>query len=1004
MSRRFSAAALALAAPLVLCLVAPARAQSAPNQGLVVRDGSVGDAPGGVVQPGTDDLGQQADYLIRGDLGRQVGSNLLHSFERFGVGSGETASFTGQGLPAGAPAVETIIGRVTGGEVSDIDGTLRSTFPGADLYVLNPAGILFGPDASLDVGGAFVATTADRVGFGADALHASPALDASADSILRVPSPDAFGLLGEPSSLAFDAESPAGIRVEEAVLGVGEGRRLALVGGDLSVAADPFVSFQLGIPTLSAPQGSIELVSLASPGDLDWSGEEPDLSDFAALGAVEIENTFADASGDRSGRVLIRGGTLQVDFSNLFADSLGDGSAPGGPARGGIDFETRGTMELVDVFITSDGFGSTQAGDFRLAAGSLRAERSALGSFAFEPASAGQVELTAEDSIELAGVELLAGALDRPDGLIRLSAPRIDLSDETLIEALGDQARLEVQATDLELGGESSLKAFRFAPDRPGDIVVDVDRLRVIEGSQIGSNNGIGQGDGGETITITAQESVEIVGDPGFFGTGIMTDAIFSDAGEISITSPLVVVRGSGGVITSNAVEGTGGRIVLDLDRLELLGGGSVDTFAIQNGEGGDVEITARESIEISGFSSSRSGIFSAGAEGTGGNIRISVPELHVSDLASIQTAGELIGTGGTVEIDVDHLRIDSGAQIATGNFDAAEGGSLVLTARGAVEIAGRAADGTPSGLFGTSFGTGTGGSIEVEAESLALGPGAFVSTQAVADGDAGPLQVRAGAVSLEDAALDSTSFGAGDGGDLDVQARDSIVLRGGKIRSNAEGEGIGGSIVLQAQRVDVAQGHLTATSSGAGEAGGIRIEAADWIALRPGSSASVEAQAADGGDIELRAGRLVDIEESGVTASVRSGTGNGGNIRIDPVFVVLDGATLIADAFGGNGGNIRIVAENLFVSPDSIVRASSQLGVEGTVDITAPEVDLAGSIATLPESPLDAASRLREACAVRGSDVGGSFAVLDRDGVPPGPDGWLAAGAGLQLRSPGAR
>ena len=117
----------------------PAAAQ---NQGLVVRDGTVGSAPKGIVPPGPDDLGQ-ADYLIRADLGEQRGRNLFHSFLRFSIGSGERATFTGEGAPDPG-AIENVISRVTGGDPSEIDGTLRSTIPGADLWLLNPKGAIFG--------------------------------------------------------------------------------------------------------------------------------------------------------------------------------------------------------------------------------------------------------------------------------------------------------------------------------------------------------------------------------------------------------------------------------------------------------------------------------------------------------------------------------------------------------------------------------------------------------------------------------------------------------------------------------------------------------------------------------------------------------------------------------------------------------------------------------------------------------------------------------------------
>ena len=78
---------------------------------------------------------------IGADLGSRRGDNLFHSFEKFGIATGQTATFTGPG------DIRNVISRVTGGEVSNIDGTLASKVGQADLYFLNPAGVMFGPNA-----------------------------------------------------------------------------------------------------------------------------------------------------------------------------------------------------------------------------------------------------------------------------------------------------------------------------------------------------------------------------------------------------------------------------------------------------------------------------------------------------------------------------------------------------------------------------------------------------------------------------------------------------------------------------------------------------------------------------------------------------------------------------------------------------------------------------------------------------------------------------------------
>ncbi len=118
------------------------------------------------------------DYVIGSELGRQLGPNLFHSFGDFNVNTGESATFTGPG------SVSNVISRVTGGATSNINGLLRSTIPSADLYLINPSGLVFGPNASLDVQGSFHSGTADFLRLDAGA----PSGSSTASALGRVAS------------------------------------------------------------------------------------------------------------------------------------------------------------------------------------------------------------------------------------------------------------------------------------------------------------------------------------------------------------------------------------------------------------------------------------------------------------------------------------------------------------------------------------------------------------------------------------------------------------------------------------------------------------------------------------------------------------------------------------------------------------------------------------------------------------------------------------------------
>src|SRR3954447_26162444 len=158
--------------PLLLMVLLAA----GPVQAQIVTDGTVG--------PKVSLSG--GEIKIGADLGSQRGGNLFHSFEKFGIATGQSATFTGPG------DIKNVISRVTGGEVSNIDGKLRSTVGQADLYFLNPAGVMFGPNAKLNVPGSFHVSTAHELRF-ADGARFS-AVDKTGSGLTVAP-PEAFGFL-----------------------------------------------------------------------------------------------------------------------------------------------------------------------------------------------------------------------------------------------------------------------------------------------------------------------------------------------------------------------------------------------------------------------------------------------------------------------------------------------------------------------------------------------------------------------------------------------------------------------------------------------------------------------------------------------------------------------------------------------------------------------------------------------------------------------------------------
>jgi filamentous hemagglutinin family protein len=258
------------------------------------------------------------------------GGNLFHSFGDFNVPNNNIANFlngvsfdaNGNPLAAGLPT-SNILGRVTGGNISNIFGTIQTTgFGGANLFLMNPAGFLFGSNATINVGGMVAFTSADYLRLADGALfNAIP--NAAADALLSTAPVAAYGFLGS---------NPGAITVQGSQFTMTEGTGIALVGGNISIGADP----DTGTPSyISAPSGQIQLASVASPGEIFVGSLQPvpniNGQSFTSMGTISLlEGTTLDvsdnafASDGHAGAIHIRGGQLIQDGSFMFANTLGD--------------------------------------------------------------------------------------------------------------------------------------------------------------------------------------------------------------------------------------------------------------------------------------------------------------------------------------------------------------------------------------------------------------------------------------------------------------------------------------------------------------------------------------------------------------------------------------------------------------------------------------------------------------------------------------------------------
>jgi large exoprotein involved in heme utilization and adhesion len=325
-------------------------------------------------------------------------------------------------------------------------------------------------------------------------------------------------------------------------------------------------------------------------------------------------------------------------------------------------------------------------------------------------------------------------------------------------------------------------------------------------------------------------------------------------------------------------------------------------------------------------------------------------------------------GTGGNIGVTANTLSMSNGAEIASG-----------------------------------SSGAGTGGDIGITAGLVQLDQGAAVSAKSSAAGYSGNISVDANRVAMEgvgsgsDEAVNFTGFRSdtvdGTGGNIGVRTDTLSMSNGAAIMSGSSGAGTGGDIAINGGVVLLnGRALVSARSNGSGDAGNVAFNVASLIS--ESATISTEARLTDGGNIAVKAWDLVYLLNSQMTASVGGGASTvGGNITIDSDHVVLNGSSIVANAYEGHGGNIGIAANVFLASSESVVSASSQLGIDGTVDVRAPVTSVSSNPAPVRGGYLQSADVLRDRCVARIQGGGqSSLTVSGRDGLPPRPGNVLPA------------
>jgi large exoprotein involved in heme utilization and adhesion len=284
-------------------------------------------------------------------------------------------------------------------------------------------------------------------------------------------------------------------------------------------------------------------------------------------------------------------------------------------------------------------------------------------------------------------------------------------------------------------------------------------------------------------------------------------------------------------------------------------------------------------------------------------------------------------------------------------------------------------------------LGQGNGGNIRLQVNSLEAQTGGQVSTTSQRGGNAGNIWVNARdriSLSGQDDAYEARARRAGE------FSRFGGASSGFYADTATQATGRGGNLTVSTPQLDLSDTALLSVSGrGAGGAGNLRLRA-NRITLNDQGQLTAEARSGDRGNINIQSNTVFLRNNSRITTTATE-TASGGDINVNAQFLVgLENSDVIARAQQGRGGNIAIAAQSVLglqprleLTPGNDINASSQLGLNGTVQISTPNIDANTGLVALPNDVIDSSQQIADRC---GSAPTNQFIITGRGGVPASP------------------
>ncbi|MCU7836841.1 MAG: filamentous hemagglutinin N-terminal domain-containing protein [gamma proteobacterium symbiont of Taylorina sp.] len=715
------------------------------------------------------------DYIISQDLGSRTGNNLFHSFKTFDIntvnGVSESATFTG------SSDIVNIISRVTGGRVSNINGLLKSEVGKADFYFLNPAGIIFGANAQIDVPAAFHVSTADELRF-------------EDGDIFSATDPDKSTLsLSQPQTFGFLNPQPANLTINGSILQFSPQSQVSITAGNI----------ELHNASLISETGMINLVAQGidkTPLPMALAVER------MSSGNLTLDASSVDVSGNGGGLLTLSAGLIELNNSQLFNLNSNDKHA-----LQPTHIQTGHLKVLNGSQISSINLGAGDAANINIITEELTldGQDSTLLTGIISRAYYDSSGVSGDINIKVSGqFEILNGAA---------------ISSDTL--GTGDSGTVNVRAGHLIIDGQDSeflTKISSFAlpgsTGQAGNVSIIVEQsLEMLNWSTISSST-LGAGNSGSVI-IHAKNLILDSQNPDVFswiGSDVYKDAA-GDAGIVDIEVNDTIKMLSGGQITSNTFgNGNAGTVkvhaehlLLDNQNSKYFTGIATQTTQSASGHAGNISIAADKSLKILNGSGIDSTTYSSGNAGT---VWVTANQLTIDSQASqfllftgISSQANPVSSGqaGNIDIQANHIQLLNGGVISVTNGNFNPDNNQVNSITGSLNMDANTIDiHNGSAIYANATGNAPASTVNLQFNDHLQVTGSSQISTAANTNNGGAINLYGkGFINLNDGII-TTSVRTGNGGDIDIK-NDILIMAGGFIQANTAEGANGGDIRIDA-------------------------------------------------------------------------------------------------------------------------------------------------------------------------------------------------------------